>query len=412
VSRAQNACIRVTFPEELENTNVPVAIKEQLYQYSLGYGGAEVRVYGYGPSFYGGGGSPPNYSIKVLGYNYERPARSRRTWRAAPALLAHPRRRHEQRAAASSAATGPRSWCSTSTGAAGHARSERAGRGAAGRRGGARPHAEQTIRVGGEELQFSVKLAATAHGHVQLHELLIPAPGGRRAPGRRRDAARAAGAERVIRENQQYQRLVSYEFRGPPEARRPGARQPWSRGHRAAARLHHRGAAGVVVVTGGEAADLRRARVSILLIFMVTAAIFESLKQPLCVLLTVPMALIGVFLIFFYTGATFTREAYVGVIMMGGIVVNNSILLVDHVNQLRRVYGLPLATGTRARHARARAADPDDQPHHHLRAAAARAVQPTADANIWNAEHLARTLVLTVRRAVSAGLWPAPRAAC
>jgi hydrophobic/amphiphilic exporter-1 (mainly G- bacteria), HAE1 family len=47
-------------------------------------------------------------------------------------------------------------------------------------------------------------------------------------------------------------------------------------------------------------------------------------------------------MIFFYTGASFTREAYVGVIMMGGIVVNNSILLVDHVNQLRRVHGLPL----------------------------------------------------------------------
>src|SRR5690606_27156389 len=42
------------------------------------------------------------------------------------------------------------------------------------------------------------------------------------------------------------------------------------------------------------------------------------------------------------TGATFTREAYIGVIMMGGIVVNNSILLVDHVNQLRRRYGLRL----------------------------------------------------------------------
>jgi HAE1 family hydrophobic/amphiphilic exporter-1 len=83
--------------------------------------------------------------------------------------------------------------------------------------------------------------------------------------------------------------------------------------------------------------------VAILLIFMVTAAIFESLRLPLTVLLTVPMALIGVFLLFFYVGATFTREAYIGVIMMGGIVVNNSILLVDHVNQLRRVYGLPLA---------------------------------------------------------------------
>jgi HAE1 family hydrophobic/amphiphilic exporter-1 len=72
---------------------------------------------------------------------------------------------------------------------------------------------------------------------------------------------------------------------------------------------------------------------------MVTAALFESLRQPLAVLLTVPMALIGVFMIFFYARATFTREAYIGVIMMGGIVVNNAILLVDHINRVRRERG-------------------------------------------------------------------------
>src|SRR5690606_1356487 len=71
-------------------------------------------------------------------------------------------------------------------------------------------------------------------------------------------------------------------------------------------------------------------------VYMVTAALFESLVQPLCVILTVPMALIGVYLIFFYTGAAFTREAWIGVIMMLGIVVNNAILLVDHVNRIRR----------------------------------------------------------------------------
>jgi HAE1 family hydrophobic/amphiphilic exporter-1 len=69
---------------------------------------------------------------------------------------------------------------------------------------------------------------------------------------------------------------------------------------------------------------------------MVTAALFESIRQPLVVLFSVPMALVGVFLLFFYTGATFTREAYIGVIMMGGVVVNNAILLVDHINVLRR----------------------------------------------------------------------------
>jgi HAE1 family hydrophobic/amphiphilic exporter-1 len=54
------------------------------------------------------------------------------------------------------------------------------------------------------------------------------------------------------------------------------------------------------------------------------------------VLLTVPMALIGVFLTFRLTGASFTREAWVGSIMMAGIVVNNAILLVDRFNRLVR----------------------------------------------------------------------------
>jgi HAE1 family hydrophobic/amphiphilic exporter-1 len=45
---------------------------------------------------------------------------------------------------------------------------------------------------------------------------------------------------------------------------------------------------------------------------------------------------------FFYSNATFTREAYIGVIMMGGIVVNNAILLVDHINQTRKRRGVGL----------------------------------------------------------------------
>ena len=52
------------------------------------------------------------------------------------------------------------------------------------------------------------------------------------------------------------------------------------------------------------------------------------------------MGLIGVFLMFFYTSATFTREAYIGVIMAEGIVVNNAILLIDQVNRMQAVAGL------------------------------------------------------------------------
>ena len=67
----ERARIRLTFPDSLESTQAPVAIKEQMTSFSLGFTGAEVRVYGVGPTFgYGGGGSAPNYSITVLGYNY------------------------------------------------------------------------------------------------------------------------------------------------------------------------------------------------------------------------------------------------------------------------------------------------------------------------------------------------------
>ena len=60
------------------------------------------------------------------------------------------------------------------------------------------------------------------------------------------------------------------------------------------------------------------------------------MRAPFVVLLTVRLALIGVFLVFSYTGASFTRSAYIGVIMMVGIVVNNAILVVYHINEIRR----------------------------------------------------------------------------
>jgi HAE1 family hydrophobic/amphiphilic exporter-1 len=74
---------------------------------------------------------------------------------------------------------------------------------------------------------------------------------------------------------------------------------------------------------------------AVLLVYMMTASLYESLIHPLVIILTVPMALIGVYLIFFVAGQTFNQSAYIGVILLAGIVVNNSIILVDHINLLR-----------------------------------------------------------------------------
>ena len=336
---------RVTFPDSLENTAVPVAIKEQMVAYSLGYTGAEVRVYGYGPSFYGGGSSPPNYSIAVLGYNYEQVRdiaedlgrRLQRQPRIQDVDTNASGRWFERdkasefvldidREALSRYGLGVREFVQ---------RVNAAVQGTVGM---------NRIKIGGDEVRYDVKLEEAGEMDVvALQEVLVTLPDS--SIIRVGDVATISEREvlaRINREDQQYERRVAYEFRGPRKlgdliqtqvveatAVPPGYTVEVDEG--AFWRTEERDQIYLVLA------------VSLFLIFMVTAALFESLLLPACVLLTVPMALIGVFLIFFYTGASFTREAYVGVIMMGGIVVNNAILLVDQVNRVRRETDLPLS---------------------------------------------------------------------
>jgi hydrophobic/amphiphilic exporter-1 (mainly G- bacteria), HAE1 family len=80
---------------------------------------------------------------------------------------------------------------------------------------------------------------------------------------------------------------------------------------------------------------------SVILVYMVMASQFESLIHPFTVLLTIPLAGAGSIWAFFLLGKSLNIMAYIGIIMLGGIAVNNSILLVDAINQFRE-QGLPL----------------------------------------------------------------------
>jgi HAE1 family hydrophobic/amphiphilic exporter-1 len=81
---------------------------------------------------------------------------------------------------------------------------------------------------------------------------------------------------------------------------------------------------------------------AVILVYMVMASLYESLKYPFVVLFSIPLAVIGVILMLFFTHTTFNIQSYIGCIMLGGIVVNNAILLVDQINQLRRWGGYPV----------------------------------------------------------------------
>jgi HAE1 family hydrophobic/amphiphilic exporter-1 len=74
---------------------------------------------------------------------------------------------------------------------------------------------------------------------------------------------------------------------------------------------------------------------AVFLVYLVMASQFESLIHPFVILFTIPLALVGAVLALFLTGTTINIVALIGVIMLAGIVVNNAIVLVDLINQLR-----------------------------------------------------------------------------
>ena len=74
---------------------------------------------------------------------------------------------------------------------------------------------------------------------------------------------------------------------------------------------------------------------AVFLVYLVMASQFESLIHPFVILFTIPLALVGAIFALFLTGTTINVVAFIGIIMLAGIVVNNAIVLVDLINQLR-----------------------------------------------------------------------------
>lgn len=79
---------------------------------------------------------------------------------------------------------------------------------------------------------------------------------------------------------------------------------------------------------------------ALILVYMVLASQYESFRDPIVVMTTVPLAAIGVLVTLFLTHTTLNLQSFIGCIMLGGIVVNNAILLVDQAGQLRKNDGL------------------------------------------------------------------------
>lgn len=105
---------------------------------------------------------------------------------------------------------------------------------------------------------------------------------------------------------------------------------------------------GFSIVYGGEYEEQQKATadfqlsiiMALILIYMVMAAQFERFFDPLVIMFSVPLAIIGVVPTLLLTGTTINMQSMMGIVMLIGIVVNNAIVLVDYINLMRRKYDM------------------------------------------------------------------------
>ena len=199
-----------------------------------------------------------------------------------------------------------------------------------------------SIKVGGVERDISIEFPEAALMDVKtLQDALIQTRRGEYFRlGEITFLEEKIIAGSIDREDQQYRFTVSWEFRGPYKA-----------ANRYEEAIYNNlelppGFTAVLEDAGRFMTQEEKGQISVaiilslFIIFMILASLYESLIQPFFILCAVPLALIGVFIAFVLADFPFDASAYIGVILLGGIVVNNSILLVDHIN-LKRKQGVP-----------------------------------------------------------------------
>ncbi len=196
-----------------------------------------------------------------------------------------------------------------------------------------------TFREGGDEFAVRVRAPREARRRLEdLRYLPIPLPAGGTVPlGSIARVGDQLGPVDIERENQR--RLATISL-----SRMPGS-DLGTVVREVEARIDEVGVPeGMVHEIGGSAEDLRDAffklamalLAALALVYMVMASQFESLIEPFIIMFTVPLAIIGVVLALAITGTSVQVTALVGVILLGGVVVNNGIVLIDQIKRRRR----------------------------------------------------------------------------
>jgi len=194
------------------------------------------------------------------------------------------------------------------------------------------------FRVGGDEYDMRVRFAESDRNTIEkILDINIPTPTGAHIPlYQLAKTELGAGPIKISRENQERKITVSADVFD----RDLGSVMADIRKGLANMQLQR----GYFIDYGGGAEDMRETFTALiyafiaamLIVYMLMAALFESFRQPFVIMFTVPLGLIGVVIGLTVFGKTISTPSLMGLIILVGIVVNNAIVMIDYINQLRR----------------------------------------------------------------------------
>lgn len=330
--------MRVDFSEEEKKTANPLVMREKLKAYATNFGGVRVWVIGFGPSFGGGGGTTSNFSVTLQGYNY---SDLKQLSEELAGFLQQANKRVQN----------------MDTNSSGWWKSDRlfeyqimfdrdklavfqtdiatiigqVYQKLKTQQGGFEH------KIGKEEFTILVKDEGHAEFSIEdLRELVVMNRAG--AQLKLSEVATILKQEilpEIIREDELYTRMVKFDYRGSYKKGKrfvDGMKEvfPLPIGYTFAKERNY----------NFDSDDDKKQMMylllfAVILVYMSLASLFESFRYPFIILLTLPLAFIGVAFAFYFADETFAEAARIGLVLLAGIVVNNSIIMVFHINQLR-----------------------------------------------------------------------------
>lgn len=342
------AIMEITFPPAVEFSAAPYALKAELIAVAQNLAGVGISISGFDPEGYyysPDSGSFMPYSIQIKGYDFQRLLKLCNDLKKS--LLMH------RRIGEVSLQTDKEySW--GSGGRYFHLRPDFA----ALRHYGLDPAyllqlvstviaprgALPRLRVGDREYEAEIRMKESAG--IELRDLLDKEfASASSRPFRLRDVAVLEERQfkgGILRENQEFVAFVRWDYLGsnkagervykavyknlelPPGFSKGEEEQRWMMKEEERQQLHWAMA------------------LALFMVFLIIAILYESLLQTLLIMISIPLALIGVYFAFVIADFPFDSTAYVGVILLFGVVVNNAIILVDHINRYVR-QGVPIS---------------------------------------------------------------------